>query len=397
MNFLFITCGYPPEKTAGAENGLQRLGAALVERGHGVTVAAIKYDQSLPDEMDHGDGVRVLRKIKPLALGPLWGISLRKQVSKILNDKSINWDFVLCNQLYLYSDLAARVAEKKGRHSSNLVVNAHDFSDFKMLAQERRGQKIMDTVKQYSSVFVLSQQSAKEAVGYGFQPSQIFNYRYFLDDPGLVNRKAHESKTLLFIGRFSEQKNTEVLLRSFLEYVERGGKLNLKMVGEGDKKEMLMSMLRESLHAHKVSIYPWSSDPQEHYRDCRAVVTATHAEGLSNVMVEALAHGRPILWTDVSGARDAVDPENKVSVPLEQDIATEASGGLLIPRDDVEALVNGFQKLEDEDFVKKQSELARKSFEHGFTKDKSVERFMTEVERIKSGSKKVSPYFEGVL
>jgi len=397
VDFLFITCGYPPEKTAGAENGLQRLGAALVEHGHSVTVAAIKYDQSLPDETDHGDGVRVLRKLRPLALGPLWGISLRKQVSNILKDKSIKWDFVLCNQLYLYSDIAANIANATGRYSSNLVVNAHYFSDFKMLAKERRGQKIMDTVKQHSSVFVLSQQSAKEAVEFGFQPTQIFNYRYFLDDPGPVRRKAHESKTLLYIGRFSEQKNTETLLKSFLDYIERGGKLNLKMVGEGDKKEMLMKLLRESPHAHKVSIYPWSSDPQEHYRDCRAVVTATHAEGLSNVMVEALAHARPILWTDVSGARDAIDPENKVTVPLANSEATEAKGGMLIPRDDFEALVDGFQKLEDEEFVKRQAELARQSYEQGFTKDKSVERFLKEVERIKSDSKEISPYFERVL
>src|SRR5690606_10384011 len=76
-----------------------------------------------------------------------------------------------------------------------------------------------------------------------------------------------------------------------------------------------------------------------------AVVTASNAEGLSNVLVETLACGTVAITTDVSGARDALDPDCAMPDPIPSGQFAEGLGGLVVPIGDRDALARGMEAV----------------------------------------------------
>ena len=93
-----------------------------------------------------------------------------------------------------------------------------------------------------------------------------------------------------------------------------------------------------------------------------------YPEGISNVLLEACATGRPIITTDRSGCREVVD---------------DGSNGYMIPQRDSQALIEAIEKfmlLPWED--KKQLGLcARRRVEKEFDRQIVVERYVKEVNR----------------
>lgn len=70
-----------------------------------------------------------------------------------------------------------------------------------------------------------------------------------------------------------------------------------------------------------------------HYRQASAVVLASHSEGLPNVVLEAMAHARPVVTTPVGGIPDLIE---------------DGRNGLLIPVGDTAALVSALGSLSAE-------------------------------------------------
>ena len=104
------------------------------------------------------------------------------------------------------------------------------------------------------------------------------------------------------------------------------------------------------------------------YQMCDCVVHPTYyPEGLSNVLLEASATGRPIITTDRSGCREVVE---------------DGFNGYMIPQKNTEALINAIEKflsLTQEE--RKQMGLnARTKVEKEFDRNIVVEKYMEEIE-----------------
>ncbi|MDX1971058.1 MAG: glycosyltransferase [Candidatus Sumerlaeia bacterium] len=395
--FLFVTCGYPPAKNAGAEKGLARLADALARRGYRVTVLALRFDAAEPREETNAHGVQILRTLEPLALGPLWGITFRRQVSQQMKALAANWDFVLCNQLFLHSDVAAKVAKDQGKHCASVVVNCSTFSDFKTLLEQRGGKSILQRSIRDSSVMVMTRPSVMEAIHHGYQKNAVRAFRYMVPSLSEINHAPSASRDVLYIGRFMPQKNVVGLIRGFERYAEKHSKLNLILVGDGDLKDDVLAAIKNSPACHRIKRYGWTTEPETFYQRARAVVMFSHSEGLSNVMIEGLSFGKPMVITDVSGAREAIDPEYSLPSQLPTGTPQMAQGGLLIPIGDEEALAKAFEQLEDDAAVDELGSVARKRIETDFMEEHCVQMFLNEVKSIQAGNPEPSPFFHGIL
>ncbi|MEV5525866.1 glycosyltransferase [Streptomyces prunicolor] len=105
------------------------------------------------------------------------------------------------------------------------------------------------------------------------------------------------------VGRLCRQKGQDVLLSAWDEVVRRVPKARLVLVGDGPDREALRQLAPDSvLFAGAVA------DPVSWYQAADLVVLPSRWEGMALAPLEAMACGRPVIVTDVAGARESLPP-----------------------------------------------------------------------------------------
>ncbi|MFJ9018577.1 glycosyltransferase [Streptomyces sp. NPDC102259] len=130
------------------------------------------------------------------------------------------------------------------------------------------------------------------------------------------------------VGRLCRQKAQDVLLAAWTDIARKVPGARLVLVGDGPDGERLRSHAPESvLFAGAVAdAVPW-------YQSADLVVLPSRWEGMALAPLEALACGRPVVVTDVDGAREALPAAlaPRCLVPAENPAALAgAVAGLLL-------------------------------------------------------------------
>ncbi|MFD8232586.1 glycosyltransferase [Streptomyces sp. NPDC059696] len=106
------------------------------------------------------------------------------------------------------------------------------------------------------------------------------------------------------VGRLCRQKGQDVLLSAWESVVRRVPGARLVLVGDGPEHARLRALAPGSvLFAGDVGdVVPW-------YRAADLVVLPSRWEGMALAPLEAMACGRPVVVTDVGGARESLPPD----------------------------------------------------------------------------------------
>jgi glycosyltransferase involved in cell wall biosynthesis len=144
-------------------------------------------------------------------------------------------------------------------------------------------------------------------------------------------------RVVLYVGRLSPEKNVAGLIEAWqLLAAELRGRARLVVVGDGPERDRIARAAADPRSAGTIHLAGRRDDVEIHYRAADLFVLASHLEGLSNTMIEAMASGLPVVSTRVSGSSVLVEaPASGVVV----DVATpgvlaDALRGLL-ERDDL--------------------------------------------------------------
>ncbi|MFX4294370.1 glycosyltransferase family 4 protein [Streptomyces bohaiensis] len=105
------------------------------------------------------------------------------------------------------------------------------------------------------------------------------------------------------VGRLCRQKGQDVLLRAWPEIAARVPDARLVLVGDGPDEERLRAMAPAGVDF--VGAVP---DAAPWYAAASLVVAPSRWEGMALVPLEALAAGRPVVMSDVAGARESLPP-----------------------------------------------------------------------------------------
>ncbi|WP_371678138.1 glycosyltransferase [Streptomyces sp. NBC_01276] len=105
------------------------------------------------------------------------------------------------------------------------------------------------------------------------------------------------------VGRLCPQKGQDVLLRAWPELLGNVPEARLALVGDGPDAERLRRAAPPGVHfaGAAADIRPW-------LRAADLVVLPSRWEGMALAPLEAMACGRPVLVSDVSGARESLPP-----------------------------------------------------------------------------------------
>lgn len=157
-------------------------------------------------------------------------------------------------------------------------------------------------LQKLDEVIVLYQQDAEMyQQTFGFKPSAIYNPLTLKPGP----RSDGHQKKFLAVGRFSpKHKGFDLLIQAFGLFAKKNQEWQLDIVGDGPEKEKLQQLIFENLLEERVTLHPFTKDVQPFYSSSSIYVLSSRWEGFGLVLVEAMAHGLPIISSDLPSSKD---------------------------------------------------------------------------------------------
>jgi len=109
------------------------------------------------------------------------------------------------------------------------------------------------------------------------------------------------------VARFSEKKGYEYFIRMAAEVLKRRPHAHFVAVGDGPLMGRMKEMASQCGILEKVLFVGWQTEVSRFLRIFDVYVCSSIVEGLSNAMLEAMAHRVPVVATGVGGNLDVVD------------------------------------------------------------------------------------------
>ncbi len=110
---------------------------------------------------------------------------------------------------------------------------------------------------------------------------------------------------VLFVGRLHEQKNLGLLKQSLDQFIPPGSDRKLVLVGDGPQRSELTAWAN-SVTGDRVRVLPWQADVAPLLAASRVLVLPSHYEGMPNVVLEAMAAGKPVVCSRVEGSQELI-------------------------------------------------------------------------------------------
>jgi len=117
------------------------------------------------------------------------------------------------------------------------------------------------------------------------------------------------------VGRLCRQKGQDVLLRAWAGVPARVPGARLVLVGDGPDRAALEELAAELPQPDSVRFAGLVDDPRDWYVAADLMVLPSRWEGMALAPLEAMACSRPVLLTDVAGARECLPEGAPAPVP----------------------------------------------------------------------------------
>lgn len=113
------------------------------------------------------------------------------------------------------------------------------------------------------------------------------------------------SKRFLTIGRFTPlHKGIDLLIEAFNLFSQKSQEWNLDIVGEGTEESSFRKLITQYKLEDRITIHPFTNNIQDYYSNAQIYVLSSRWEGMPLVLVEAMAHGLPIVTSDLPVSKE---------------------------------------------------------------------------------------------
>jgi glycosyltransferase involved in cell wall biosynthesis len=136
--------------------------------------------------------------------------------------------------------------------------------------------------------------------------------------------------TLMGLGRLSDEKGFDILIKAHVKLLKRGIDHNLVILGSGPFKDELRNLSDRLGVGSSVFMPGYVDNPYPLLKKATAFVLSSRYEGFPAVVLEALSLGTPVVATACGG-------------PI--DILTDGENGIMVLPDNVNSLANGMYKI----------------------------------------------------
>ena len=199
---------------------------------------------------------------------------------------------------------------------------------------------------------------------------------------GYIKEKANESvnvcfsdKTFYFItvGGFRKEKNYALLVDAFFKLKQLP--VQLLFVGAGPQEEYIKQKVHSLGLEEKVRFCGFDSNPYKYVLRSDCFVLSSYVEGFPNVLLEALACGKPVIATDCkSGPREILAPGTDIHHEATTNYEI-AAHGILTPTHDAVLLAAAMKKIYEDVALRQSMEASAEQRARFFDLDEIIESF----------------------
>ena len=144
-------------------------------------------------------------------------------------------------------------------------------------------------------------------------------------------RPSRRTHHVVALGRLVPQKGFDLLIEAFATVVERVPTARLSIWGEGPERAMLTDLIAQRNLRDVVALEGETRMPAAAIEAADVFVLSSRIEGFPNVLIEAMAAGRPVVAVDCRfGPAEIIEP---------------GDNGLLVPAGDGSALADAIVEL----------------------------------------------------
>lgn len=189
------------------------------------------------------------------------------------------------------------------------------------------------------------------------------NLKYYTYQKYPENDKVH----FLYLGRIMKEKGMDELFYAAKELQRKEVPFVLDLVGffEDEYKEKIDKLVDAGIAV----FHGFQEDPRPYYAMADCVVLPSYHEGMSNVLLEAAATGRPVITSNIPGCKEAVDDDKS---------------GLLCEAEDWNDLYRKMSKIAQMSRIERETMgvCGRDKMAREFDKDKVVKKTIQGIERV---------------
>lgn len=223
-----------------------------------------------------------------------------------------------------------------------LLLAMHKFTNAPIIVSERA-----DPARISPKLQILLKHLAKHSSGFVFQTEDALKwYKPYIRNakyeiiPNAINQEFIQDipvrscprDEIVAVGRFTDQKNFGLLIKSFKAIHQQFPNYKLVIYGDGPKRDELEQLASKLGIGDCIDMPGYVTNISEHIVNASIFVLSSDFEGIPNSLMEAMALGLPCIATDcpVGGPRSLIN---------------NGTNGLLIRTGDKDELVASLKKL----------------------------------------------------
>ena len=329
MRLLHVVASYlPARRYGGTIVSVHGLCRALAARGHDVHVYTTSVDGPGDSPVPHGvpvniDGVNVWyfasKHLRRIYHAPQLGDALHRHVGE--------FDVVHTHAIYLWPLwTAARIAQRAG---VPYVVSPRGMLEKGLIEQKSAWMKAAliafierKTLERAAAIHVTSRREADEAAAFGFNLREVREIPNGVDIDAFDQRSslAHDAPIslavsqaigsgpfVLFLGRINWKKGLDRLVKA----LPHAPAVRLVIAGnDEDRYRPVVEAMAAGMEVSDRVVFTGAVDGADKaalLSAARALVLPSYSENFGNVVLEAMAAGRPVIVTPEVGVSELVE------------------------------------------------------------------------------------------
>ncbi len=303
---MIISQFYP--LLGGAEVQAQRLASAL--RANGVDIFVLTRRLKNLPAYEVIDDIPVYRSIRTVDVPILFGLLYVASVAVFLYRKRNEYAIIHCNILQELQTVVALLF--KYMFNKRVVVKMSSSgltSDLKLMKHSIVGRITLRLLGKADRIISLCSEATTELLSAGIPADRLQQISNGVDT-GLFTVRAGSrhpgQKLITFIGRLDGFKGVEHLLEAFRLVIAGGADARLNLVGYGPDEDKLKRLAMALDIQEKVSFRGREENVLKELSETDIFVLPSLSEGMSNVLLEAMSCGLPVIATGVGGALEMI-------------------------------------------------------------------------------------------